>query len=75
MQTFREARRTAPSIIYMPHIEKLWSVLTDTLRATFMMMLSDLDPTASILLLATSECDYSLLQDEVFTYTNTVYHQ
>lgn len=59
----------------MPHIEKLWSVLTDTLRATFMMMLGDLDPTASILLLATSECDYSLLQDEVFAYTNNVYYQ
>ena len=65
LQIFREARRTAPSIIYMPHMEQLWSVLTDTLRATFLMMLNDLDPTAPILLLATSECQYSLLEDQV----------
>lgn len=64
-QVFREARRTAPSIIYMPDIEQLWSVLTDTLRATFMMMLNELDPTSPILLLATSECHYSMLGEQL----------
>ncbi|XP_076098505.1 ATPase family AAA domain-containing protein 2-like isoform X2 [Mytilus galloprovincialis] len=64
-QVFREARRTAPSIIYMPDIEQLWSVLTETLRATFMMMLNELDPTAPILLLATSECHYSMLGEQL----------
>lgn len=49
----------------MPDIEQLWSVLTDTLRATFMMMLNELDPTAPILLLATSECHYSMLGEQV----------
>lgn len=64
-QIFREARRTAPSIIYMPIVEQLWDVLTETLRATFTMMLNELDPTAPILLLATSECHYSSLDDHL----------
>lgn len=49
----------------MPIVEQLWHVLTETLRATFTMMLNELDPTAPILLLATSECHYSTLDDHV----------
>ena len=54
-QVFREARRTAPSIIYMPHVGQWWEVIGETLRATFLMLLGDLQVAAPILLLATSD--------------------
>ena len=62
---FREARRTAPSIIYMPHIGKWWEVLNDTLRATFETLLEDLQSTAPMLLLATSDVPLLALPEEV----------
>ncbi|XP_038056718.1 ATPase family AAA domain-containing protein 2-like [Patiria miniata] len=54
-QIFREARRTSPSIIYMPHIHHWWETITDTTRATFLSLLQDLPPSAPVLILATSE--------------------
>ncbi|XP_046342752.1 ATPase family AAA domain-containing protein 2-like isoform X3 [Haliotis rufescens] len=57
-QVFREARRCSPSIVYMPYVDQWWEVLSETLRATFLTMIQDLDPTTPILILATSEVPY-----------------
>ncbi|XP_063967828.1 ATPase family AAA domain-containing protein 2-like isoform X2 [Lytechinus pictus] len=54
-QVFREARRTSPSIIYIPHIGQWWDACSTTLQATFLTLLQDLPPSAPILLLATSD--------------------
>ncbi|XP_070555264.1 ATPase family AAA domain-containing protein 2-like isoform X2 [Ptychodera flava] len=64
-QVFREARRTAPSIIYMPHIGQWWSAINETLRATFLTLLQDLPPSSPVLLLATSETHHSELETQV----------
>ncbi|OWF52018.1 ATPase family AAA domain-containing protein 2B [Mizuhopecten yessoensis] len=80
-QIFREAMRSSPSIVYMPHINHWWSILGDTLRATLQMLIQDLVPTTPILILATSEQPYaeldfqlqllfSLYAGEVVTMTN-----
>ncbi|XP_019638886.1 PREDICTED: ATPase family AAA domain-containing protein 2-like isoform X1 [Branchiostoma belcheri] len=64
-QIFREARRTSPSVIYAPHIDQWWDIVGDTLRATFLTLLSDLPPTAPVLLLATSEVPHTGLPEQV----------
>ncbi|XP_078611325.1 ATPase family AAA domain-containing protein 2-like isoform X2 [Branchiostoma floridae x Branchiostoma japonicum] len=64
-QIFREARRTSPSVIYAPHIDQWWDIVGDTLRATFLTLLSDVPPTAPVLLLATSEVPHTGLPEQV----------
>ncbi|XP_037783045.1 ATPase family AAA domain-containing protein 2B-like isoform X2 [Penaeus monodon] len=64
-QVFHEARRNLPSIVYVPHIDQWWGTTSETLRATFMSLLLDLDPTAPLLLLATSDVPYDDLDEEV----------
>lgn len=64
-QLFREAKRTAPSIIYLPHVNQWWHVIGETVKRTVITLLHDLDPYSPVLLLATSEelytdLDYSL---------------
>ena len=54
-QLFREARRTSPSIIYMPHISHWWESTNETTRATFLTLLEDLPSSSPVLILATSE--------------------
>ncbi|XP_060557412.1 ATPase family AAA domain-containing protein 2-like isoform X2 [Ruditapes philippinarum] len=58
---FREAKRSSPSIIYMPHVNHWWSVVSDTVKASVLTLIRDLDPSIPVLLLATSEEDYSHL--------------
>ncbi|XP_052042109.1 ATPase family AAA domain-containing protein 2B isoform X1 [Apodemus sylvaticus] len=64
-QIFREARRTVPSIVYMPHIGDWWDAVSDTVRATFLTLLQDIPSFSPIFLLSTSETMYSELPEEV----------
>ncbi|XP_069829182.1 ATPase family AAA domain-containing protein 2B isoform X3 [Dendropsophus ebraccatus] len=64
-QVFREARRTVPSIVYMPHIGDWWEAVSETVRATFLTLLQDIPSFSPILLLSTSETVYGELPDEV----------
>uniref|UniRef100_A0A8C8UEP5 ATPase family AAA domain-containing protein 2 n=1 Tax=Peromyscus maniculatus bairdii TaxID=230844 RepID=A0A8C8UEP5_PERMB len=64
-QTIREAKRTAPSIVYVPHIHLWWEVVGPTLKATFMTLLQNIPSFAPVLLLATSDKPYSALPEEV----------
>ena len=51
-----EARRTAPSILYIPYMTTLWrDVMTAPLRAAFLSMVQDIPPTAPLLTLAVME--------------------
>ena len=51
-----EARRTVPSVLYIPHFMKLWrNVMTESLREGLLSLLSDIQPTAPLLVLATTE--------------------
>ncbi|KAM3932372.1 ATPase family AAA domain-containing protein 2B isoform 2-T2 [Leptodactylus fuscus] len=64
-QVFREARRTVPSVVYMPHIDDWWEAVSETVRATFLTLLQDIPSFSPILLLSTSEIVYGELPDEV----------
>ncbi|KAI1317157.1 ATPase AAA domain-containing protein 2 [Mortierella claussenii] len=61
VQYFIEVKRHAPSVIYIPHIDIWWSVVSDAVKATFSNLLEDLDPEDGILFLATSETPLSKL--------------
>ncbi|XP_069776370.1 ATPase family AAA domain-containing protein 2-like isoform X2 [Narcine bancroftii] len=62
---FREARKTAPSILYIPHIDRWWESVGDTLRATFISLLQDIPSFTPILLLMTCDVQYNELAEEV----------
>ncbi|KAG0360308.1 ATPase AAA domain-containing protein 2B [Podila minutissima] len=55
VQYFIEVKRHAPSVIYIPHIDIWWTVVSDAVKATFSNLLEDLNPEDGILFLATSE--------------------
>ncbi|KAM6915109.1 ATPase family AAA domain-containing protein 2B [Xenentodon cancila] len=64
-QVFREARRSMPSVVYMPHISEWWETVTDTVKSTFLSLLQDVPSFSPVLILATAETQYSKLSDEV----------
>ncbi|XP_068426543.1 ATPase family AAA domain-containing protein 2-like isoform X2 [Clinocottus analis] len=64
-QIFVEAKRTSPSVLYIPHIGQWWETVGPALRATFLCLLRSIPPFAPILLLATSNLQYDQLSIEV----------
>ncbi|XP_063735979.1 ATPase family AAA domain-containing protein 2-like isoform X2 [Eleginops maclovinus] len=64
-QIFVEAKRTSPSILYIPHIGQWWETVSPALRATFLSLLSSIPAFAPILLLATCNLQYDQLSVEV----------
>ncbi|XP_059690466.1 ATPase family AAA domain-containing protein 2-like [Gavia stellata] len=64
-QLMREAQRTAPSIIYIPHIHLWWEAAGATLRATFKTLLQNIPAFAPVLLLATSDVCHADLPEEI----------
>ncbi|KAJ4930997.1 hypothetical protein JOQ06_025298 [Pogonophryne albipinna] len=64
-QIFVEAKRTSPSILYIPHIGQWWETVGPALRATFLSLLSSIPSFAPILLLATCNLQYDQLSVEV----------
>ncbi|KAM6100881.1 LOW QUALITY PROTEIN: ATPase family AAA domain-containing protein 2-like, partial [Pterocles gutturalis] len=64
-QLMREAQRTAPSLIYIPHIHLWWEAAGATLKATFTTLLQSIPTFAPVLLLATSDVCHEDLPKEV----------
>ncbi|GIM05045.1 hypothetical protein Vretimale_9501 [Volvox reticuliferus] len=64
---FVEARRSAPAILYLPHLQLWWQTAPPQLRATLVMLLRDLPPELPLLLLATADVPFSELDREVRT--------
>ncbi|XP_068094091.1 ATPase family AAA domain-containing protein 2 [Hyperolius riggenbachi] len=64
-QLFREARRTSPSILYIPHIHLWWETVGHTLKATFLSLIKSIPSFSPILLLATCDVEYDDLSDEL----------
>lgn len=62
----QEAQKTAPSIIYIPHIHLWWEAVGATLKATFTTLLQNIPTFAPVLLLATSDVRHADLSKEVF---------
>lgn len=60
-QLFREARRTSPCVVYLPHFGALWNATGDSLHATLLSLLQDLPPLAPVLFLATADETWNCL--------------
>ena len=56
MHALIEARRAAPAVLYLPHLQLWWQTAHASLRATLWMLLSDLPPDLPLLLLAVADC-------------------
>ncbi|KAM4633283.1 ATPase family AAA domain-containing protein 2B [Polymixia lowei] len=64
-QVFREARRSVPSVVFMPHISEWWEAVSETVKSTFLTLLQDVPSFCPVLILATAETHYAQLSDEV----------
>ncbi|XP_015256435.1 PREDICTED: ATPase family AAA domain-containing protein 2-like isoform X1 [Cyprinodon variegatus] len=64
-QVFYEAKRTSPSILYIPHIQQWWDTAGSALRASFLSLLGSISPFSPILLLATCSLPHQQLDPEI----------
>ncbi|XP_008106434.2 ATPase family AAA domain-containing protein 2 isoform X1 [Anolis carolinensis] len=64
-QLICEAKRTAPSIIYIPNVHIWWETIGHILQATFTSLLQNIPSFAPVLLLATSDVHHAALPAEV----------
>ncbi|XP_037831827.1 ATPase family AAA domain-containing protein 2 isoform X2 [Kryptolebias marmoratus] len=64
-QVFCEAKRTAPSILYIPHIQQWWETAGPALRASFLSLLESIPSFSPILLLATCSIPHQQLDPEI----------
>ncbi len=55
MHALLEARRAAPAILHLPHLQLWWETAQPSLRATLWMLLADLPPNLPLLLLASAD--------------------
>lgn len=62
--TFVEARRTAPSILYLPHLDQWWAAAPVTLRGLLGALLGGLPGDTPLLLLATADERFQDLDPE-----------
>ncbi|KAL0967728.1 hypothetical protein UPYG_G00256130 [Umbra pygmaea] len=64
-QVFREALRSVPSVVFMPHISDWWESVSDTVKNTFLSLLQDVPSFTPLLILATTETCYAQLPQDV----------
>ncbi|XP_036948738.1 ATPase family AAA domain-containing protein 2-like isoform X1 [Acanthopagrus latus] len=64
-QVFCEAKRTSPSILYIPHIQQWWETAGASLRASFFSLLGSIPSFSPILLLATCSVPHQQLDPEI----------
>ncbi|XP_051811082.1 ATPase family AAA domain-containing protein 2-like isoform X2 [Acanthochromis polyacanthus] len=64
-QVFCEAKRTSPSILYIPHIQQWWDTAGQALRASFLSLLGSIPSFSPILLLATCSVPHQELDPEI----------
>ncbi|XP_064486868.1 ATPase family AAA domain-containing protein 2-like [Ornithodoros turicata] len=64
-QVLHEAQRVLPSVVYLPHLCRWWDTMGETVRATFLTLLHDLEPGMPVFFLATSDVPFTDLPAEV----------
>ena len=55
LHVIHEAKRTIPSVLYLPHLERLWKIMSESVRETFLSLLADIPSDANLLVLASAE--------------------
>ncbi|KAJ4779666.1 ATPase family AAA domain-containing protein [Rhynchospora pubera] len=71
---FGEARRTTPSILYLPQFHLWWETAHEQLKAVLLTLLDDLPSNLPVLLLGTSTVSFEQLDEDcasIFTSRNT----
>ncbi len=53
-----EARRAAPAILHLPHLQLWWETAPPSLRATLRMLLADLPGDLPLLLMASADVPF-----------------
>ena len=61
MHAVLEARRAAPAILHLPHLQLWWDTAPPSLRATMWMLLVDLPTDLPLLLLASADVPFDKL--------------
>ena len=67
LHIIKEAKRTIPSCLYIPHVDRLWSVMSESVRETFLSLLKDIMPSSPLLLLAVTENPEEPLPTNIFS--------
>ncbi|PXF45293.1 ATPase family AAA domain-containing protein 2 [Gracilariopsis chorda] len=65
ISAFREAARSVPSILYLPHLHMWWETASESLRTTLVIALKDIPSDLPLLVLATAERRLESLPQEV----------
>eukprot|EP00798_Chlamydomonas_sp_ICE-L_P030291 gene30291-35279_t len=65
VHAFMEARRAAPALLFLPHIQLWWTTAPSSLRATLWMLLQEVPPDLPLLLLATADAPLEDLEPEI----------
>lgn len=58
-QIIHECKQTAPSCLYLPHVNRMWRVMSASAQETLVSLLSDILPSMSLLIIAVMEEPYS----------------
>ncbi|CAL5230062.1 g13513 [Coccomyxa viridis] len=73
-----EARRAAPAILHLPHLQLWWDTAPPSLRATLRMLLADLPGDLPLLLMASADVPLDQLDEEaaqLFSARTAVRHE
>ena len=71
-----EAKRTVPSVLYIPHIMRLWKkVLSFAQREAFLAMMSEIQPKAPLIVIAFTEDKQDEFDDEIDTENGDILAQ
>jgi len=71
-----EAKRTVPSVLYIPHIMRLWKkVLSFAQREAFLAMMSEIQPKAPLIVIAFTEDKQDEFDDEIDTKNGDILAQ
>ena len=65
LRTFKEARRNAPCVLYLPHIDRWWNTAHESLQSCLSLLINDIPHDCSILLLSTSDTSFNNLDNEI----------
>ncbi|CAJ1082856.1 ATPase family AAA domain-containing protein 2-like isoform X2 [Xyrichtys novacula] len=64
-QVFIEAKRTSPSILFLPHIQQWWDTAGPALKSSFLSLLGSIPSFSPVLLLATCSLPHQHLDAEI----------
>lgn len=66
LQKVKTARRTLPSLLYVPDILSWWELVDETARIVFTSLMKGLDQSVYMLVLATIDCTQADIPSEIY---------